>query len=584
MKYTPRPYQIEGAEFLRSRRYALLGDAPGVGKTGQAILAIDVLSTSTLIVCPASVKHQWQKALMDWRGLKSTVISKTDTIIERRKIYIVNYDLMIREPLLSRLKKQWGLVIFDEAHKLKNIESKRTKAALSQSGLHPWANRMWFLTGTPVKNRTIDLYAILRSCAPEILGPHKSYLKFAYRYCGAYQGQFGLDTSGASNTAELCEKLKGFMLRREKRDVLVDLPPRVITRIELECTPSVRKLIEEEELKTIEQAGDNDPAMFKLGEIVRIRGVLAKHKVPDAISYIKDLLEEENKIVVFYYHKEVCRELKEGLKEYGSVTIDGSVRPEHRAGIVDNFNRDSKNRIFMGQMEACGEGIDGLQRASSTCVFIEPSWSHTDIEQCIGRLERDGQRTDINVHILTIRDTIESRMMEVVAQKLEVDKKLYGQQPKHEVNQTNQKENTMTEKEKAVSELHEALGKTIATIVKIAVKEAVAEVMAGGNSKPQSDVKPEEVAKPGKTATKPAPVMEPEEVDVPQEEDVTEEAIRGRAGDIAAADPANGRNKCIELIAKVGGGKIKDLNTPELRIACLKELDALYNKITTKKK
>jgi len=307
--------------------------------------------------------------------------------------------------------------------------------------------------------------------------------------------------------------------------------------------------------------------------------VLAKHKIPEATDYIKDLLEQENKIVVFYYHKEVCRELKEGLKQFGSVTIDGSVRPEHRSGVVDNFNRDPETKIFFGQMEACGEGIDNLQRSASTCVFIEPSWSHTDIEQCIGRLERDGQRTDVNVHILTIKDTIESRMMEVVAQKLEVDKVLYNQ------NQTKQKENTMTEKEKVVSELHEALGRTIATIVKVAVKEAVMEVMAGSGANPQQDVKPAEVAKPVKT-TKPAPA--PEEtvvvtVDVPVEEDVTEEAIRGRAGDIAAADPVNGRNKCIEVINKVGGGKIKDLNTPELRIACLKELDALYNKITAKK-
>lgn len=900
MKYIPRPYQIEGAEFLSSRRYAMLGDAPGVGKTGQAIIAMPEQSP-TLIVCPASVKHQWQQALLDWRGLESTVISTSDVAIKKKGIYIVNYDRIVKEPLLSRLKKQWGLVIFDECfhqdtlvktrngikkiidittddevwnclgwskvldkqlknvdqhlkiryngldvkvsfnhpfltergwtyakdirvgdylisteaaqeimlgvrseflpiqqtpggfstpnteaflrnllfsemeddatrshgegtqrrgetenkfspqsplgqshpryaqesngtvtqpypsarsgkivqdikdaetykmetshsrrewaptpdptkqivktswgnvgsgicdisreeeeripdllqsryrvpikdgwgrgrrifspepsqvrreeradvkffrvesvevyeprgngqrgegssdhifvdlaveghpsfdvggvlvhncHKLKNIESKRTKAALSQNGLHPWANRIWFLTGTPVKNRTIDLYAILRACAPDVLGGYKSYLRFAYRYCGAYQGNFGLDTSGASNTAELCEKLKGFMLRREKRDVLVDLPPRIINHVELECTPQVKKIIQEEELKTIEQAGENDPAMFKLGEIIRIRGVLAKYKVPSCIDYINDLLEEEEKIVIFYHHKEVCRELKEGLKRFKSFTIDGSVQPHTRGRIVDDFNRDSQARVFFGQMEACGEGIDGLQRSSSTCVFIEPSWSHTDIEQCIGRLERDGQRTDINVHILTIKDTIEARMMSVVAQKLEVDKALYGQ------NQNKQKENTMSKetKEQAVAELHEAFGKALAAVVKIAVKEAVMEVL--GNAKATQAERPVYQKAPAADLAVeqgPEPSTGGQAVDVAPEDDVTEEAIRGRAGDIAAADPLNGRNKCIEIIAKVGGGKIKDLSTPELRIACLKELDALYNKTTAKK-
>lgn len=574
MKYIPRPYQVQGAEFLSSRRYAMLGDAPGVGKTGQAIIAMPEQS-SILIVCPASVKHQWQQALLDWRELPSTVISKVDTQIHKKGIYIVNYDLIFREPLLSRLKKQWGLVIFDEAHKLKNLESKRTKAALSQNGLHPWANRIWFLTGTPVKNRTIDLYAILRACAPEVLGPYKSYLRFAYRYCGAYQGNFGLDTSGASNTAELCERLKDFMLRREKRDVLVDLPPRIINHVELECTPQVKKIIEEEELKTIEQAGENDPSMFKLGEIIRIRGVLAKYKVPSCIDYINDLLDEEEKIIIFYHHKEVCRELKEGLKRFKSFTIDGSVKPDTRGRIVADFNRDSQARVFFGQMETCGEGIDGLQRSASTCVFIEPSWSHTDIEQCIGRLERDGQRTDINVHILTIKDTIEARMMSVVAQKLEVDKVLYKQ------NQNKQKEKTMVQtKEQAVTDLHTAFGKALAAVVKIAVKEAVMEVMCAAQPDPNQQRTPDPVAQEPESNTGDG---QGQPVDTPDVEDVSEEAIRGRAGDIASADPTNGRNKCIEIIAKVGGGKIKDLNTPELRIACLKELDALYNKITTKK-
>jgi SNF2 family DNA or RNA helicase len=307
------------------------------------------------------------------------------------------------------------------------MTAKRTKAALSQKGLLPRAERIWFLTGTPVKNRTIDLYPILRSCAPEVLGPYKSYLKFAYRYCGAYTGRFGLDTSGASHTEELCERLKGFMLRREKRDVLTELPPRVISKIDLECTPAVKKVIESEEQATIEKAGDSDPANFKLGEIARVRKAIAKHKVPISVEYIKDLLEEEDKIVVFYYHKEVLGELRRAFASVPHVFIDGSVDPSRRKGLVAEFTNGKNHRLFFGQMEACGEGIDGLQDACSCCVFVEPSWSHTDLEQCIGRLERSGQRSDINVHILTIKDTLEARMMEVVAMKLNVDKKLYNQ-------------------------------------------------------------------------------------------------------------------------------------------------------------
>jgi SNF2 family DNA or RNA helicase len=244
MNYILRDYQIVGRDFLKARKFAMLGDAPGVGKTGQAIMAIDP-AWRVLIVCPASVKLQWQRMFFDWRGWVSSIINTSEDEISRfPNITILNYDLMIREPLLSQLLKyRFDLIIYDEAHKLKSIDAKRTKIALSQKYLRPRADRIWFLTGTPIKNRTVDLYPILRSCAPEVLGPYASFLKFAYRYCGAYSGRFGLDTSGASHTEELRERLKPFMLRREKREVLTELPPRVVSKIDLDVRPRLKELL-----------------------------------------------------------------------------------------------------------------------------------------------------------------------------------------------------------------------------------------------------------------------------------------------------------------------------------------------------
>lgn len=452
MKYIPRKYQIEGAEFLRSRRFAMLGDAPGVGKTGQAIIALDP-TWRVLIVCPASVKAQWNIALTDWRGLESGIISSSNETHFSQRL-IVNYDLLIRDKVLRQLMAaEWDLIILDEAHKVKSMTSKRSKAILSVRGLRTRTKRMWFLTGTPVKNRPVDLYPILRSCAPEVLKPYDSYLKFCYRYCGAYQGKFGLDVSGASHIEELGEKLRPFLLRREKRDVLTELPPRIITKIDLECSSKVRDIIEAEEQATVEQAGENDPSLFRLGEQVRIRKALAKYKIEGAVEYIKDLLETENKIVVFYHHKEVLNEMQKSFKATEWSYIDGSVPPGQRGDVVRGFNNDNDRTIFFGQMEACGEGIDGLQEKSSCAVFVEPSWSHTDLEQCVGRLERSGQRNDIDVHILVIKDTLESKMMDVVAMKLNTDKKLYGAFKQ----QTKEKEEMAKEKVKT-TEVNPAQG------------------------------------------------------------------------------------------------------------------------------
>jgi len=239
-----------------------------------------------------------------------------------------------------------------------------------------------------------------------------------------------------------------------------------------------------------------------------------KHKVPVSVDYIKDLLEEEEKIVVFYYHKEVLRELQRTLQAIPSVFIDGSVAPNRRGGIVEEFRNRKEVRLFFGQMEACGEGIDGLQSSCSCCVFVEPSWSHTDIEQCIGRLEREGQRNDINVHILTIKDTLEARMMDVVTMKLNVDKKLY-----------NQKELNMAPKKEPVEKAAEnILVKLTAVMDKLVT---LLEIMAKQQASPLQVVPGPEVQKVLDEAQNEAEVVIPAGE---EEEDVTVDAIRARAG------------------------------------------------------
>lgn len=562
-KYTPRKYQLIGRDFLKSRRYAMLGDACGVGKTGQALLAIDP-SWKVLVVCPAAVTGQWFQAARDWDATPNNLFS------------VISYDSMIRDTYYASLvKHHWDVIIFDEAHRLKSLSAKRTKKALGKNGLRSRANRIWFLTGTPVKNRTIDLYPILRSCAPEVLGKYDSYLKFAYRYCGAYQGRFGVDVSGASHTEELHERMRSFMLRREKRDVLSELPPRVITKVDLPCSPEVLELIKKEEQKTIEQAGENDPALFKLGEIARIRQTLSKYKVPASVAYIKDLLQEEDKIVVFYYHKEILNELRRALLSIPSVFIDGSVAPARRGGIVEEFKSRKDVRIFFGQMAACGEGIDGLQAAAACCVFVEPSWSHTDIEQCIGRLERSGQRSDVNVHILTIKDTLEARMMDVVQMKLNVDKKLY--------NQT--KENPMvsgktekTETPKQDSEIFVRLVTLLESLTEVLKQQtALLEKLNVPITKEKQVIEPVASKDTQTKATKSEVKSEAKVVEPTPEADVTIDALRARAADLCAIRPdGTGKNEAARIIKEIGGGKLVDLKTTKQRVECLKQFDAAY--------
>lgn len=545
----------------------MLGDACGVGKTGQALLAIEK-SWKVLIVCPATVKGQWQTAIREWCGLPSDIIKTSSDSIDKYQsnILIVNYDLIIRDKLLTKLlRKRFDVIIYDEAHKLKSLTAKRTKVALNKTQLRTRSERIWFLTGTPVKNRPIDIFPILKSCAPEILGKYQSYLFFAYRYCAAYQGPFGLVTNGASNIDELSAKLNAFMLRREKRDVLTELPPRSVTLTKFEYSEDVKQIIQDEVEKTMEIAGDRDPSRFLLGEQVRIRKAVAQYKLPNAISYIKDLLEDEEKIVVFYYHKHVLAEMLKALKDYPSVFVDGGVDSKKRPGIVNQFIKDDKLKLFFGQMEACGEGIDGLQHATSHCVFVEPSWSHTDMEQCIGRLERSGQKNNITIHILVIKDTIEDHMLDIVKEKLETDRILYDQKEASFM----AKAKEVTDMDKVVS----AIEKLTKVLEKILDKD-------DSQVRPPTNTNVLSPAEPRNETPVYDEVQREEVVETETADDITDEAIRLRAGDICAiSSDGTGKTRCIEIIKEVGGGKIVDLKTPAQRKLVMKKFDELYNEL-----
>jgi len=548
-----RKYQETGVQFLKERRFALLADDMGLGKTAQAISALEG-NQNILIICPASVKYHWQKQLMMWKSIKSNVINSSKESIANDQgisVHIINYDLIIKDPIFKQLMKfHWKYIICDEAHRLKNTQAKRTKKVLSKKGLRVKADRMWFLTGTPIKNRPIDLYPMLASCAPETIIPHTKYVKFAFRFCGAFMGNFGLDVSGASHEQELNKKLKGFMLRREKREVLTELPDRIMNLIEIDCTKEVRAKIKEIEDETMEQAGDDDPANFQLGEIARLRHAMAQYKIDDAADFIRDALEEVDKIVVFYHHKKVAAELKNKLHNIQSVCVDGSCSSIMKQGMVNIFQDRKEVKIFYGQIQAAGEGIDGLQQVCSTCLFIEPSWSPTDIEQCIGRLERIGQKDVINVNIMIIKNTIEEKMMETMEWKEGVHKKIITQEHEYRAELGNKESNMYLE------ERIEELEKRIEVLEHGSVAELTKELKEPKKASRAKEVKKETKVK-----------------------EITLDMLKDRASDVCEAKPeGEGMGLCRAAIARCGGPKLASLEgNQKSMVKCMDLFDKIIN-------
>lgn len=419
----PYPFQEIGAQFLASHQNALLADEQGLGKTVQAILAINNRGMSkVLIVCKAGLKLNWEIELKRWledKSLKIQVLSGTkDKLRSQTDIVIVNYDLIaisknIYEQIVSRT---YHVGVFDEAHYLKGRTTKRTKAILLKHGVAAHCMTRWFMTGTPVLNRPEELYPILKSCAPEVIYPYTSFESFARKFCDAWWDGFQLVSKGASSTEELNRRLtKDFMLRRLKKDVLTELPDKTYQLISV---PPANAHIAE--LSTKEFSWGKNEARKGFSEsgvdhIAILRHQLALSKVERAAAHIEDLLLENSKVVVFAYHRDVISELNQKLCHYGVHAITGNTPNIMRQIYVTNFQEDPKKRIFLGQFQAAGDGI--TLTAASTAVFVESSWTPGEIEQAADRIHRIGQKKAVLIQFLVIERSLEEHMLRIAIDK-----------------------------------------------------------------------------------------------------------------------------------------------------------------------
>lgn len=417
---TLKDFQETGVRFILSKKACLLADEQGLGKTIQAAVAIQRLGQyPVLVLCPASVKINWASEIAEWAGIRNCQIIRkgTDTLIPGVKIVICNYDLLKSKVLhFQLLNFGFKFLVCDEAHYLKSPTAIRSKMVLAKRprGLARQIGRVLFLSGTPVLNRPIELYAMLHCAAPQLIEPYDDYRKFAFRYCAAWQSPWGLVVKGASRLDELANRIQPFMLRRLKKDVLKELPERTYQMIAFD---------------------DGGKAELKWDQLERVKLEDGKHrselrisaaqkKLPMAIKHIKDLLESNDKIVVFAHHKVILAELWEALKEYKPVGISGDTPQQARQNAIDDFQNDPAYRVFIGQIQASGTGI--TLTAASTVVFVESPEVPGEILQCVDRCHRIGQTSAVLAQFLVIRNTVEERILKDVVSKLSTIKVIVG--------------------------------------------------------------------------------------------------------------------------------------------------------------
>jgi len=257
----------------------------------------------------------------------------------------------------------FGLIVIDESHYYKNWKAKRTKRlAEIAAGI----DRRIELTGTVVKNRPVELYSQLRLVSPRLAG---RFVDFATRFCGGYRDRFGFHADGATNLAELHERIKPVYLRRLKRDVLPDLPPKLHSDI---------------------------PVFMDDALEARYRG---------------------QKVVVFSGYTEVIDAL---TAEFGEscVRVTGSDDDTARDTAVQRFQGEDAIMVFAGNIEAAGVGL--TLTASSRVLFTDEPWSPGDKQQAEDRCHRIGQDDCVNVYTLLAVNTIDETVNTVLGEKAEV--------------------------------------------------------------------------------------------------------------------------------------------------------------------
>lgn len=380
----------------------------GLGKTVQAIAAMNQIDKRqpmrALIVCPASVKYNWAREIVEWFHRPVTpyvAASKRHDGIEKANLVVINYDIIWRKGILKKLMQNpFDVLVLDEAHYLKEATAKRTRAVFGANGLVTAAERVWALTGTPVQNRPVELWPLLYTLARDTIRPYESLQDFAEHFCAARLTPFGWDYKGASNIDELNERLRGFMLRRLKEEVLDQLPDRI------EQTVPVTLV--------------NHPEVSPTESVSELRRLVGEAKVPFASIYIRDTVENVGKVVVFAHHRNVISQLAKNLFDLNPVVFWGGMTAEIKQQKLDRFVNDPSCHVFIGQMSAAGTGIDGLQKVSSSVIFAEVDWSPGVMEQAVDRLRRIGQRNAVHVQYLVAEGTIDVTMRDMVARKRRV--------------------------------------------------------------------------------------------------------------------------------------------------------------------
>lgn len=432
-------HQVETLWKYTNKPVNLCSFEQGLGKTIFAASVSKLFNIPrTIVVCPSLVKWNWVKDLGDEWGYNTMFFTVYDSkkimeAIMHERFVIINYE-MVNKFFGRLISKDCGHIILDECHMAKNYTSMRSKAVQKLVKKFPKA-RVTLLTGTPVTNRVTDLFAYLK-IAGHPLG--KNFTKFKNQYAVGKQ-----KITGVKNSDDLRLKISNFLVRKKSEECL-DLPELRINKYYFDMQD---KDVQEyndmmKELYDVEQryqelqdrlkqhkSGDiflekeqkkalhdelRDLRMKKSSSIHTMNRICATSKVPNIIKLTDNLIEQEEKVVIFSGYSAPIHALKE---HYGdmAVVIDGSVPAFKRQELINRFIEDDSCKVFIGQFQAAGIGINLVN--SRKTIFTNFPFTPDQIEQPMKRSHRGGQKRDVDIFFTIIPDSIDERIYQIIKSK-----------------------------------------------------------------------------------------------------------------------------------------------------------------------
>jgi hypothetical protein len=414
-----RPYQVQGVRWLsfleKAGLGALLADDMGLGKTIQALCALEA---PALVVAPTSVVHNWAAEAARFRpALKVALYHGPSRALDPTAELTLTSYAILRLDVEALAAREWATVLLDEAQAIKNPDSQVARAAFRLKGRVRVA-----MTGTPVENRLEELWSQFHFLNPGLLGGRSDFDdRYAKPIASAQPGA----------AARLRERIRPFVLRRLKKEVAPELPPRIEVVDRVELSPEERTLYDAIHAATrkdvVASLRAGGSVLVALEALLRLRQACChpalvpgqtaatSAKTEQLLEMLEEAAADGHKALVFSQWTSLLDLIEPKLTEakLRFTRLDGSTRD--RAGVVAHFQSDSGPPVMLVSLKAGGAGLN--LTAADHVFLVDPWWNPAVEDQAADRAHRIGQQRPVMIHRLVALGTVEERILALQSEK-----------------------------------------------------------------------------------------------------------------------------------------------------------------------